>query len=138
MPDVRHTSFSASAASEIVRLLEISKGRAFCLFTSYAQMRDVYERVSARVRFPLLLQGTAPRSILLDRFRSTAKCRAVRHVQLLAGRRRARLAALLRDYRQAAVRGAQRSHRGRARARASRKTAATRSPNFRFRKRFSR
>ena len=34
-------------------------------------MRDVYERVSGRVRFPLLLQGTAPRSILLDRFRST-------------------------------------------------------------------
>ncbi len=71
MPDVRHTSFSASAASEIVRLLEISKGRAFCLFTSYVQMRDVYERVSSRVPFPLLLQGTAPRSILLDRFRST-------------------------------------------------------------------
>jgi ATP-dependent DNA helicase DinG len=71
MPDVRHTSFSASAASEIVRLLEISKGRAFCLFTSYVQMRDVHERVSSRVPFPLLLQGTAPRSILLDRFRST-------------------------------------------------------------------
>ena len=34
-------------------------------------MRDVYERVSGRVGFPLLLQGTAPRSILLDRFRST-------------------------------------------------------------------
>ncbi len=36
-----------------------------------SQMRDVYERVSAKVKFPLLLQGTAPRSILLDRFRST-------------------------------------------------------------------
>ncbi len=53
------------------RLLEISEGRAFCLFTSYAQMKDVHERVSARVTFPLLLQGTAPRSVLLDRFRST-------------------------------------------------------------------
>jgi ATP-dependent DNA helicase DinG len=72
MPDVRHPSFSASAANEIAQLLEISQGRAFCLFTSYAQMRDVYERVSSKVRFPLLLQGTAPRSILLDRFRSTA------------------------------------------------------------------
>jgi ATP-dependent DNA helicase DinG len=69
---VRHPSFSASAANEIAQLLEISQGRAFCLFTSYAQMRDVYERVSSKVRFPLLLQGTAPRSILLDRFRSTA------------------------------------------------------------------
>ncbi len=71
LPDVRNPAFAASAADEIVRLLEISQGRAFCLFTSYAQMRDVFERVSGRVRFPLLLQGTAPRSMLLDRFRST-------------------------------------------------------------------
>jgi ATP-dependent DNA helicase DinG len=68
---VRHAAFSASAADEITRLLEISLGRAFCLFTSYAQMKDVHERVQGRLSFPLLLQGTAPRSILLDRFRST-------------------------------------------------------------------
>ncbi len=71
LPDVRNPAFAASAAEEIARLLEISKGRAFCLFTSYVQMRDIYERVSSRVKFPLMLQGTAPRSILLDRFRST-------------------------------------------------------------------
>ena len=71
LPDVRHETFSSRAAQEIVQLLEISKGRAFCLFTSYAQMRDVHQRVSGSVKFPLLLQGTAPRSILLDRFRST-------------------------------------------------------------------
>jgi ATP-dependent DNA helicase DinG len=71
LPDVRNSAFAASAADEIARLLEISRGRAFCLFTSYAQMRDIYERVRGRVSFPLLLQGTAPRSTLLDRFRST-------------------------------------------------------------------
>jgi ATP-dependent DNA helicase DinG len=71
LPDVRQPSFAASAAEEIARLLEISRGRAFCLFTSYSQMRDLFERVSARVSFPMLLQGTAPRSVLLDRFRST-------------------------------------------------------------------
>ncbi len=71
LPDVRNPAFAASAADEIARLLEISRGRAFCLFTSYVQMRDIFERVSARVKFPLFLQGTAPRSILLDRFRST-------------------------------------------------------------------
>ncbi len=71
LPDVRNPAFAPSAAEEIARLLEISNGRAFCLFTSYVQMRDIYERVSSRVKFPLLLQGTAPRSILLDRFRST-------------------------------------------------------------------
>jgi ATP-dependent DNA helicase DinG len=71
LPDVRNPAFAAGAADEIVRLLEISQGRAFCLFTSYAQMKDLHGRVSGRVSFPLLLQGTAPRSILLDRFRST-------------------------------------------------------------------
>jgi ATP-dependent DNA helicase DinG len=71
MPDVRHESFSRRAAQEITKLLEISKGRAFCLFTSYAQMRGVYELISGRVNFPMLLQGTAPKTILLERFRST-------------------------------------------------------------------
>ena len=71
LPDVRHASFSERAAEEIIRLLDISQGRAFCLFTSYAQMKNLYERVSGRVPYPLLLQGTAPRTILLDRFRTT-------------------------------------------------------------------
>ena len=71
MPDVRDAGFAAKAADEIVRLVEISEGRAFCLCTSYSQMKDLFERVSGRVGFPLLLQGTAPRSALLERFRNT-------------------------------------------------------------------
>jgi ATP-dependent DNA helicase DinG len=71
MPDVRHETFSSRAAHEIVKLLEISQGRAFCLFTSYAQMRVVHEMVMGRVSFPTFMQGTAPRSTLLDRFRNT-------------------------------------------------------------------
>jgi ATP-dependent DNA helicase DinG len=71
LPDVRASNFPAAAADEIARLLEISQGRAFCLFTSYTQMRDLFERVSGRLKFPFLLQGTAPKSILLDRFRTT-------------------------------------------------------------------
>jgi ATP-dependent DNA helicase DinG len=71
MPDVRDAGFAARAADEILRLLELSEGRAFCLFTSYAQMKDLYERVSARSPYPLMLQGTAPRSALLERFKVT-------------------------------------------------------------------
>ena len=71
MPDVRDAGFAARAADEILRLLELSEGRAFCLFTSYAQMKDLYERVSARSPYPLMLQGTAPRSALLERFKIT-------------------------------------------------------------------
>ncbi|HWW17530.1 MAG TPA: ATP-dependent DNA helicase [Candidatus Saccharimonadales bacterium] len=71
IPDVRNPAFPEAAADEIVKLLELSQGRAFCLFTSYSQMNDLFERVRGRVSFPLLLQGTAPRSALLERFKNT-------------------------------------------------------------------
>jgi len=71
MPDVRDAGFPGKAADEIVQLLELSQGRAFCLFTSYSQMNDLFERVRTRVEFPLMLQGTAPRSVLLERFKNT-------------------------------------------------------------------
>ena len=71
LPDVRHASFSARAAEAIAQLLNLTRGRAFCLFTSYAQMREVHERLTGTIPYPLLLQGTAPRSALLDRFRAT-------------------------------------------------------------------
>ena len=71
MPDVRDGGFAGKAADEIVALLELSQGRAFCLFTSYAQMNDLFERVRGRLDFPVLLQGTAPRSVLLERFKTT-------------------------------------------------------------------
>jgi len=71
LPDVRNAGFAAAAADEIVKLLELSEGRAFCLFTSYSQMNDLFERVRTRIAFPMLLQGTAPRSVLLERFKNT-------------------------------------------------------------------
>lgn len=71
LPDPRQPGFAALAAREIAELLELSKGRAFCLFTSYQQMKAVHERVRNAVDFPLLLQGSKPRNALLEEFRST-------------------------------------------------------------------
>ena len=71
LPDPRNPAFTSAASEEIVRLLELSRGRAFVLFTSYQQMRLVYDRVSFEIEYPTLLQGTAPRSALLEEFRST-------------------------------------------------------------------
>src|SRR6201982_4317599 len=34
-------------------------------------MNDLCERVRLRLNFPVLLQGTAPRSVLLERFKNT-------------------------------------------------------------------
>jgi ATP-dependent DNA helicase DinG len=71
MPDPRDPSFQDEAAQRIRRMLEITQGRAFCLFTSYQQMHDLYDRLLTEVGFPLLLQGTAPRKALLEEFRDT-------------------------------------------------------------------
>jgi ATP-dependent DNA helicase DinG len=71
MPDPRDPEFPEAAARCIQRVLEITKGRAFCLFTSYAQMHVVYERLLPVLDFPILLHGTAPRKALLEQFRTT-------------------------------------------------------------------
>jgi ATP-dependent DNA helicase DinG len=71
MPDPREPDFFLQAAERTRRVLEITRGRAFCLFTSYAQMRAMHERLAAELPYPLLLQGTAPRNVLLEQFRDT-------------------------------------------------------------------
>ena len=71
MPDPREPDFLPQAAERMRRMLEITHGRAFCLFTSYAQMRTLYERMLQQLPYPLLLQGTAPRHVLLQQFRTT-------------------------------------------------------------------
>ncbi len=71
MPDPREPAFTKAAVDKICEILEITRGRAFCLFTSYSQMRQVHEQLIARVGYPLLLQGTAPRNALLEEFRIT-------------------------------------------------------------------
>jgi len=71
LPDPRTPPFAAKASDRIRRLLEITRGRAFVLFTSYAQMNDVYHRLLGVLDFPMLLQGDAPKSALLQEFRIT-------------------------------------------------------------------
>jgi ATP-dependent DNA helicase DinG len=71
LPDPRAEQFAPRAAARIRQLLEITRGRAFCLFTSHAQMNDIHDRLLGELEYPVLLQGTAPRSVLLDEFRMT-------------------------------------------------------------------
>ena len=71
MPDPRERDFTMHAAERMRRVLEITQGRAFCLCTSYAHMRLLYDRMLAELPYPLLLHGTAPRHVLLQQFRDT-------------------------------------------------------------------
>ena len=71
LPDPRTPQFTAKAAERIRKLLEITRGRAFVLFTSYAQMNEVYQRLLGELEFPMLRQGDAPKTALLEEFRLT-------------------------------------------------------------------
>ena len=74
LPSPSSPAWVQSASEEIVKILTASQGRAFVLFTSYQQMRQVYDRVSFAVEFPILIQGTGPRTALLEEFRETPHC----------------------------------------------------------------
>jgi ATP-dependent DNA helicase DinG len=71
MPDPRAPEFNQAAAGAIAELLDRSRGRAFVLFTSYAAMHEVYRCIEPHVEWPLLIQGSAPRTALLRDFRAT-------------------------------------------------------------------
>ncbi len=74
LPQPSSPAYVKAASEEIVKLLNASRGRAFVLFTSYQQMRQIYDRVSFGIEYPVLLQGTGPRMALLEEFRETPHC----------------------------------------------------------------
>jgi ATP-dependent DNA helicase DinG len=71
LPDPRSPHFVGAAAREIVEILKRSRGRAFVLFTSYANLREVHAIAGSELAYPILVQGTAPRSALLRDFKAT-------------------------------------------------------------------
>ncbi len=71
IPEPQSPAFVRAAAREVRELLDISRGRAFVLFTSYANLNAVAQELAGDVPYPLLLQGEAPKPVLLDLFRKT-------------------------------------------------------------------
>ena len=62
-PPRRRTAFAGCWRSRADALL--------CSFTSYAQMKEIYQRLLGELDFPMLLQGDAPKNALLEEFRVT-------------------------------------------------------------------
>jgi ATP-dependent DNA helicase DinG len=71
MPSPKTPAFAEAAAREVVAILTRTEGRAFVLFTSYAMLRQVQPIVESALDYPILVQGSAPRSALLTQFRET-------------------------------------------------------------------
>ena len=70
MPDPRSPAFARAASREILEILTRTEGRAFVLFTSYSVLREVERDLAGTLDYPVLVQGSAPRSVLLRQFRS--------------------------------------------------------------------
>ncbi len=64
--DPRYTECVLEAALPVI---DASRGRTFLLFTSHRALRFAASYLASRCAFPLLVQGSAPRARLLDRFR---------------------------------------------------------------------
>jgi ATP-dependent DNA helicase DinG len=71
MPPPKSPDFAGAVAIEAIDILRRTRGRAFVLFTSYAVLRSVQRELEVTLPYPVLVQGQAPRSTLLQMFRST-------------------------------------------------------------------
>ncbi len=69
MPEPRDPDFVAKAVEEVRALLEITRGRAFVLFTSYAHLEKVREALRTEGRWNLFVQGDGSRVALVEAFK---------------------------------------------------------------------
>ncbi|HVG58740.1 MAG TPA: ATP-dependent DNA helicase [Hyalangium sp.] len=69
LPDPAMPGFIEAAAEEILRLCEVSGGRAFVLFTSLRNMERAHELTKSRLPYQVLKQGERPKQQLLEAFR---------------------------------------------------------------------
>lgn len=72
MPDPNAPNYINCAAVEIERLLYLSRGRAFVLFTSYNAMNSCYELLKDQIDYPIRKQGDMPRNRLLEWFKQAS------------------------------------------------------------------
>lgn len=70
LPEVDQPAFTDLASDRIAQLCELAGGGAFILCTSSRSMLALGRALRGRLRRPPLVQGSAPKSSLLGRFRS--------------------------------------------------------------------
>lgn len=73
MPLPSHPQFLPEAVEHIWKILQISRGNAFVLFTSYSMLNECYGKLNERLKsqgFHPLKQGETNRGAMLSRFKS--------------------------------------------------------------------
>jgi len=68
LPEPSDPRFPEAVKQLIIEIGTASRGRAFCLFTSFAMLNRVHDLVQAEVDWPLYRQGDMSKQFLIDRF----------------------------------------------------------------------
>ncbi|MDJ0807015.1 MAG: ATP-dependent DNA helicase [Gammaproteobacteria bacterium] len=69
LPEPNSPTFNRQVSELTLPILEASRGRAFLLYTSHRALQEAAAYLEERLEYPMLVQGTAPRAELLERFR---------------------------------------------------------------------
>ena len=70
LPDPTSPRYTAALLEAVLPVLTASRGRAFLLFTSFRALREAAAWLVDRLDYPLLVQGEAPKGVLLRQFRT--------------------------------------------------------------------
>ena len=68
MPEPNAPEFPETLKQLILEIGKLSRGRAFCLFTSFAMLNRVHDLVRAEVDWPLYKQGDLQKQSLIEKF----------------------------------------------------------------------
>jgi ATP-dependent DNA helicase DinG len=71
LPEPADPAFEAAAVERIVELVQVTGGGAFVLCTSTRAMRAFHQALARRITQPLFVQGSAPKHLLLSKFRAS-------------------------------------------------------------------
>lgn len=69
MPQPSEAEYNQRLLDLACQVIGYSRGRAFLLFTSHRALREIAAGLEGRIAYPILVQGTAPRAELVERFR---------------------------------------------------------------------
>ncbi len=70
-PKTPNERYTRAVIDEIIRLVALTKGRTFVLFTSRKMLDSVAQTLAAEIDYPLFKQGDSPPGRLLDDFRNS-------------------------------------------------------------------
>lgn len=69
LPDPKHQAYYELLLKRVVPVIDAFGGRCFFLFTSHKALKQVAQMMGSLLNYPLLVQGSEAKPILLERFR---------------------------------------------------------------------